>query len=61
MTLSAAQVEGIKVVCAEVQDLADGALSPIAAAQLAASADRFVALLTTRITEVWMRLVFRGI
>jgi hypothetical protein len=45
-------VEGIKVVCAEVQDLEDGALSPIAAAQLAASADRLVALLTTRITEV---------
>jgi len=40
------------VVCAEVQDMADGALSPIAAAQLAASADRLVALLTTRITEV---------
>ncbi len=40
------------MVCAEVQDLEDGALSPIAAAQLAASADRLVALLTTRITEV---------
>ena len=46
------QVEGIKVVCAEVQDMADGALSPIAAAQLAAAADHLVALLTTRITEV---------
>jgi len=49
------------VVCAEVQDMADGALSPIAAAQLAASADRLVALLTTRITEVRIIVCFQKV
>ena len=45
-------MEGIKLVCSEVQELADETQSDIAGAMLAASANELVSLLTLRVREV---------
>lgn len=45
-------MEGIKLVCSEVQELADETQSDIVAAMLAASTNELVGLLTLRVREV---------